>query len=341
MDNAERTALIYRIISGYTTHDVLGVSYRIYTPSIEILLRASSVYREVLESHKYNEWVTDLDCEKILIYNGLWDREFNVKLENLTKSISDCKHSIFKDFFNYPVRMGHKNRLQSFTEQYLELENIRHSLDYFTLVGFAQLVQSQFIISETTYSMEGDRIFPSFNSANFSLLNILQSKVNENTLSISTLREIVKNEPWISMWKASKTDVFPQKGVLLSSEQRNLIIYSQLYDRVGEHSECPADEIINDDDALDGWMIEQHRKRASEQGEKVVKSNKMDNAQEIFLPANSKEDIERIEGFNTFESKMIKAQRNAIIKKVGAIEDAKLPDQQLRIRQMVNEQARR
>jgi len=330
MDNTERTALIYRIISGYTTHDVLGVSYRIYTPSVDVLLRASAVYREVLENHKYNEWVTDLDCEKILIYNGLWNKEFNVKLENLTKSISDCKHSIFKDFFNYPVRMGHKNRLQSFTEQYLELENIRHSLDYFTLVGFAQLVQSQFIISETTYSMEGDRIFPSFSSANFSLLNILQSKVNENTLSISTLREIVKNEPWISMWKASKTDVFPQKGVLLSGEQRNLIIYSRLYDRVNEHSECPADEIINDDDALDGWMIEQHRKRASEQGEKVVKSNKMDNAQEIFLPANSKEDIERIEGFNTFESKMIKAQRNAIIKKAGAIEDAKLPDQQLK-----------
>jgi hypothetical protein len=342
MNTQERSSLVYRIIQGKTQYNILGQDYVIYTPNLDILVASQSLYHKIINEYKYHPWIQERDCEKVLTYNGLWNPDMEGKLTQLGKSLEECKLEIFKAFFNLKTRLHYKNQLKSVQGQIDKIEEIKHSLDYLTPAGFAHILQSQFIVCNTVYTLNGDLLFPSFERANFSFVNLVQSIINEHTLLPSDFKDIVRNEPWSSMWRAGKSDIFPNKGVLLSGEQRNIILFSQMFDSIREHPEAPHDSIIEDDDALDGWMIAQKREREAKRGDQISKTAGIpDSAQEVFLPASSKEDIQRIESLNTVESKAIKMRRTEVINKAGEISDSLLPDQQMNIRKLISEQAHR
>jgi hypothetical protein len=113
-----------------------------------------------------------------------------------------------------------------------------------------------------------------------------------------------------------------------------------MYDSVNENPDAPHKDIIDDNDALDGWFIEQRRKRDIERNEKTITniSNIHEGAGEVFLPAQSKEDLDRIHGMNTLESKIIKLQREGAIKRAGELSESQLPDKQMELRRMAMEQ---
>ena len=113
-----------------------------------------------------------------------------------------------------------------------------------------------------------------------------------------------------------------------------------MYDNIYEHPECPSDSIVSDDDALDGWTIVQKRKH-----EKSKSQNSIDNinpnlkkAQEVFLMADNKEDIDNILSLNSPESLNRIKQKVATINAVGSIDDLNMPDTQLELRNQANNQ---
>ena len=72
-----------------------------------------------------------------------------------------------------------------------------------------------------------------------------------------------------------------------------------MYDNIYENPEAPAEEVIADDDLLDGWLITTKRKRDKEREESFMNTNvemnsKLGSAGEIIIPASSKEDIDRL-----------------------------------------------
>ena len=110
-----------------------------------------------------------------------------------------------------------------------------------------------------------------------------------------------------------------------------------MYDNIIKHPERPAEAVIGDDDLLDGWLIEQ-KKGDKKKDVKKIKGKGMDKAQElfVFVDKNNKEmsveqQIKEIEDMNSSESKVIKKQRNAVIKKAGSVADNRLPDKQKEI----------
>lgn len=334
----ERTSLVYRIIQGKTKCSILGQDCVIYTPTIDILASSQDLYDKIIEEYKYHSWLKENDCERVLTYNGLWNPDMGEKLKQLEKNMEECKVEIYKAFFNLNNRLHYKNQLRSIQDQIDKIEEIKHSLDYLTISGFGNIIKSQYIACNIVYGANGELFFPDFESANFSLVNLAQSIINDHTLLPAHFKDIARNEPWSSMWRAGKSHIFPQNGVLLSGEQRNLILFSQMFDSINEHPEAPHEAIINDDDALDGWMIHQRREREAKKGEQVSKTAGIpDSAQEVFLPASSKEDIERIEGLNTLEGRAIKSKRKEAINQAGELSDSMLPDQQMAIRQLLAE----
>jgi hypothetical protein len=96
-----------------------------------------------------------------------------------------------------------------------------------------------------------------------------------------------------------------------SNEQKSVISLSMMYAKIAEHPEAPKDEIINDDDALDGWMIFQQEKNQEEKrnSESGNKKNKINNAQEVFYMAENKDQAEDIRALNTTESHMVSKNR--------------------------------
>ena len=80
---------------------------------------------------------------------------------------------------------------------------------------------------------------------------------------------------------------------------------SKTYDNIREHTECPSDIIIDDDDALDGWMLYQRDKISKEQRKADIEGrlglNKQ-NGNEVFLMTSSQEEVKEIFDLNSNET---------------------------------------
>lgn len=114
-----------------------------------------------------------------------------------------------------------------------------------------------------------------------------------------------------------------------------------MYENISKHPDCPPDNVINNDDLLDGWMIIEKQKREKEQTTAHVNDRlqgRHQKADEVFLPAKTKEEIDRIKNMNDTRGHMIKAQRNAAIKAKGKVVDADFMDRKLQIQTEANQQ---
>ena len=77
-------------------------------------------------------------------------------------------------------------------------------------------------------------------------------------------------------------------------------MWSSLYDSVSESHEAPSQEIIDDDDALDGWLT---IKRREEQTSQPTKSKK--SYEEVFIKAETLEDAKKIQAMNGLHGKKV------------------------------------
>jgi hypothetical protein len=125
----------------------------------------------------------------------------------------------------------------------------------------------------------------------------------------------------------------------LTDDQRTLINISRMYDSIYDHAECPSDNIIDDDDMLEGWMIFQKRKNEQLKNQQKVDNlnPKLKNAQEVFLMADSKESFEEIMSLNSPEAKYKIKEKLAYIGTVGEVKDSQLPDVQRDLQNKANQ----
>jgi hypothetical protein len=166
----------------------------------------------------------------------------------------------------------------------------------------------------------------------------------EHILPEDKVRELARTEPWRSLWVLKESDtfnMFHNADRELSINQKNLLVWSNMYDNIQESTECPPDSVINDDYMLDGWFLIQKKQRDKDKSEadfeSGTSSEKIKNANEVFLPAKTKDDIQRISDMNDMKSKMVKKQRNEVIKEKESVTQQELPDERQRIQQMANQ----
>ena len=89
-----------------------------------------------------------------------------------------------------------------------------------------------------------------------------------------------------------------------------------MYDNVFKSVECPTDDVINDDDMLDGWFIQQNKeqeeRRKEKEGEKVFDKFKGKDGQELFVVSGDKEEVNQIYNMNDNNSRNVIKSRNQI-----------------------------
>jgi hypothetical protein len=73
-----------------------------------------------------------------------------------------------------------------------------------------------------------------------------------------------------------------------------------LYDNIGESMDSPSDDVIEDDDAIDGWLIQERRKRDKESNKYKLDGfdDKHSNADEVYIMASSQEETDEIYDLN-------------------------------------------
>jgi hypothetical protein len=115
---------------------------------------------------------------------------------------------------------------------------------------------------------------------------------------------------------------------IIGDEQILLMTLSRMYDNIYENPDRPDELVINDDDMLDGWLLVQKKKREQEAREatKEIMERRHGNAGEIFIMADTEDDIKDIEKMNDARARVIKhrieqaVQSNRTVKDLDILE---------------------
>jgi hypothetical protein len=122
---------------------------------------------------------------------------------------------------------------------------------------------------------------------------------------------------------------------VLSTDQQGLIIWSNMYDNIQESLECPTEDVINDDDMLDGWFIIQRRKQESEKAkselEQRTNNEKIANSDEILVMASNKKEANAVHNMNDINGDMIRKQRLNTVKRKGKAVDLDFQDRKIEV----------
>jgi hypothetical protein len=301
--------------------------YVVKNPSLDILLQADEIYRQCLIDNKYIKWLRLSNCEKLLKVRHLWSDDMSLDMKAMEARLDNVKITLYKNFYRKDVVNRTKKEIANLNKNMNKLYNILHSLDQYTIEYYASILKMDYILQNCLYC--NNRLVGEIAGA---LSNSLLSEFNFSLLSTSNIREIARSEPWNSYYRIN-VNPFTCSIAELNDTQKTLLSYSQMYSSIYENPNRPDDGIIQDDDALDGWMLNQKIERDKERQENNTQNiTKKNNADEIFLPAYSGQDIIDIRDLNTQESENVKKQKFTAIQKAGSIEDGDLPDRQAQMR---------
>lgn len=333
MKQHERELFIYSIRTGKIFIEYNDLELVIVPSTFEQSLRASKLYQKVYEQAYADDIMTEDETLEWMIQKQLWTHEDDEKIKGLEKDIERLKVEIYnarnndqlKERIRLYIRAGEKQLQEKLQEKNQYFNN--------TCEGIASVEKTSYLIKNTTYLNKELYSFDDI-SMSYVLMEWQNSFISEKQC-----RELARTEPWKSLWairKSAKVELFEnEKNTDLTYNQKNLVIWSQMYDGIQESLDCPTNDVINDDDMLDGWFIIQGKKRDKERAEKEfednVKSDKIKNASEVYMVANNKKDKDRIDSMNSVHGQTVKNQRMALIKRKGAVGQHEFADEQLRI----------
>lgn len=337
----EKEILLNRILFGKTFFNFNNDRYILLSPSIEIKYEAALVYDTIINEEKFYDWIREDNAENIMIGLGLWNLDTNKNLKALEQKLDNLKVELFVNFMipskTKNIRSNIKNTKNSINKIYSTKQNFITN----TLEGYANSIKHEYIICNTLYNTANKLVFDTNkNNKSFSLFNNLIQEIDQIMITTEHFKEIARDGLWRNYWNTSdKTKLFSGSSIELTDEQRALINISKMYDNVYEHPECPSESVIVDDDALEGWMIMQKRKNevAKKQNAFDATNNQnMKKAGEVFMMADSKDDVAAIVEMNTYEGKAILQEKLSYIDKVGSVNDGELPDVQRSIQQQID-----
>lgn len=333
MDNDNLNIYISRILSGSYIFLYANKRYTLAYPDISLRYEADIYADSVYAENRFNDWISEDDILHYLVSAGIWDYSGDDRLKNIEKQIEDLKVDLFKSSLNPTKQKTIKRSLSSHKKLYDKMFNIRHSFDHLTSRGFANLIKNQFILAHSILDHNNKLVFNLCNEDfDLNLMNNIMEYISLHTIDIPTFKKIARSDIWRNYWSANKDYLFDRAVINWTDEQKTLVVLTRMYDSAYENPDCPADNVFEDDDMFDGWLIHQRREnekiRSKNRAEKMF-GGKLDRAQEVFVMANSKEEAEAIYGLNDSSSKNIIKERNtAIFSAKKDIKEAELPDVQ-------------
>ncbi len=339
MEVYERECFISRIALGYIKYIDEYVSLYIYHPDIDVSYESQEVYKQSYQ-RAYDKGVsTEDEIVYFLMEHQLWDDEKETILKKLPTDLEDLKVQLFEAAYNDTAKFQIRNQIRGLKKTIGDMSSIRHSYDHITCQGLATYSKWNYVIENSTKTKDGYLY-----NWKYVTLPHMVGHYQSSLLSDTQLREIAKSEPWRTTWLACRKgggNVFHKPGCSLTSEQKGLILWSNMYDNIAESQECPDEDVVEDDDMLDGWLILQRRERESTKIKKSVDSklsnDKISNAGEIYLVAPTIEDAEKIDKMNDPLAKATKSQRDRLIKKLGNVRQSQFSDVKQDLRAQANQ----
>jgi hypothetical protein len=335
VDAALRELLIARISSGRLRLRIGRKSYSVRPVTLNHKYLANELYFQQLKRGKARGLFNDNDLLAYMLSHGLWDESRQKYLKDLPGEIEQFKVALYEKTFRSNELKSIRKSLAIAKAKFEQVETERHTHDYLSAAGAASLAKSRYLLGMSLWR-RGCRVFTtqSYWEYRGTLLEDAVAVISKAKLGEAQYRELARTEPWASTWRARKTSpmLFPGLSAAeYSDEQRTLVSMSMLYDYIYEHPERPDESVIDDDDMLDGWLILQRRGAKKSNGPSTT-NDKIRNSQEVFFPADTHEDAQRVMDMNDAGAKRVLKRRFEHLRKHGKVEELDMPDTALRLR---------
>lgn len=338
MNSSEKSLIVNRILNEYTYLNIDGTLYKYSQPDKNKRALSDLYYKEVIEDSKYSGLITRDQAAIFLQRKKIWVPQD----EKVLKDTNELLDSYKVDYYRSEVmHKGEKEKerilkyLKTVQKNIEKLYLRKYSLDHMTLESYAENARDELLVAiSITDSLDN----PIYTYENFKYKDtfILKRFLNEfsrNLITEAKYREIARTEPFRSIWSLGKENCFGKPSCDLSLDQRNLMLYSRMYDNVYENMDRPTDKIINNDYMLDGWFVLQKKEadkaRSQKELEHLTGSNT--GAGELGVVV-SREQADKIYEMNDMNGRMKMKQRNAAVQEKGKLEEHQLPDVQLELR---------
>jgi hypothetical protein len=336
MNVYEREYFVSRIRSGVHRLKVDDQLIKVKTPTIEDKILSDEVFFETLIQAQKDGLKTEEETNEWMLEKGLWTLEKEKKLEDMNKGLDTLKVQIF-NFRNQERERENTRVLIRATEKTIrQFSEEKNSMFSKSCEGVALNEKVEFLMSRTCY------IDDQLADLEYVNMNSLMYQYNQAHCSEKDLREIARNDPWRLCWNTKEflPLFYNEEGRDLTVDQKSLLIWSRMYDNIQESMECPTEDVINDDDMLDGWFIVQRRKAQADKAKSELESRtsnpKIANSDEVIVVADSVKEAAAIESMNSVHGDTIRRQRIAQVKRQGRVQDSDLQDKQLEMRAQAN-----
>lgn len=347
MQYSEREYLVNKVISGCTVCTFNNEIVYVYEPNPTEKVAAQSIYFEEYRKAELLGVPSEEEILGSLKSMGMWNKILQDELDKIPKALEELKVELYNAYFQFKRREGIKKSLDSIRFREVELWKQRDILKYVTCEGFALTCKNRHLICSGTKRSDGSKLFiKGYEEYPQNELDIFINEYFANKINDNVIRLLSQEEPWRTIWNAGKNEgsIFGIPSSLLSQEQKMILVWSRIYDSIYESPDCPPDEVIDDDDCLDGWMILQSRNRQkdrqSEHG--FNPGDKYNKADEVFMFVENPEDIDRVHAMNNPAAILRKQQRMSALSRAGGkIEDQFMPDSQTKIKEQYMQMQKR
>jgi len=341
--------LTYKILSGKHRVSVEGNTYYLtlnFTPEERLLINEAC--DKVRDTCLLMDVINEEEMLRITIQNNIWSEENNKLIKQIPKEIEDLKVDLFKAYTRTKLRENIRKQIKARKDRLTLLLQKKLNLLEDTEIGITNFTEMMYIIYFGLKDESMNKVW--VNEEDFlqypsTFLNRVVEEYSRDSLSEETIRTIARNEPWRSIWSASKKEgrLFGIPSVFYSDSQRALVLWSTLYDNIHESPDCPPQDIIDDDDMLDGWMINQGREREADRQKneiesKLSKNPRLANSDEVYVMVDTMEDAQKIGRMNDKIANITKIRKMQYIKQKGVVRDQDLPDAKLRKMQQAAQQ---
>ena len=324
MELYEREYFIARILSGYLRHRVTeDLTLRIYSPTIDQSYEAQEIFIEAMKEGRKNGLFTSDEVLDWMIRLDVWTNEDEGLLKKLPEDLESFKEQLYINRYKFSQTEQIRKYIAKAKQEYFDVASRRNEHEGATCQGYAMVCKAGWLTEQCTFFEDGAPY-------DWKLLNAyeLLSRHRNDAIDEKQFRELARMDPWNSYWGIEKSilGVFGVCSAKTTTEQRAIAMYSRMYDSVHESTECPSDDVIEDDDMLDGWFINQKKTREAEKKKNQLDSSGHANAQDVYLMADGKEDIGRIQDMNDTHAQMVAKQRHRVVEGKGKINHEDLPD---------------
>jgi len=323
--------LVHRILSKKQVLSYGNDLLVLYSPSLDLQVEADIIYQDTYESNLYNDFILEEDLIQYLISARILSPQHEQIIKNTETQLDNAKIQLYKEYIDIKKTKRNKKKIESLKRQVNKLYMSVHTFDFLVLEHLARTVRHEYILKNTLFYKDSNTpFFSAEEDISYLVFTSIIDIISKNMLDITDLKKIARSEYWKNYYTNNKDNLFPYSALEYSDEQKSLINISSMYNNISEHPEVPGEDIINDDDALDGWIIfnqQQNKKEKREKGVDSMMSDKVKNSKEIFFMAgNDEQQKQNILDLNSSEGKQKINNRFAAVQDGKTIREAELPD---------------